>query len=423
MRIEAGSSVIVVGAGAAGLTAAHFIGQRHRVVLVEAKTRLGGHAWTYTVPDGPDRGLPLDLGFMVLNDRNYPTMSRLLQRLGGITTAPIEMSFGFSDEARALSYLINVGPDARPRAETPSDTALRTIMSEIIRFQRRASRDLESGAIGGVTLGRYLDRTAVTARLRDDYLLPMGAAIWSVAANDVLQQPAEFFLWFFRNHGLLSLDTPPQWRHMVGGAGRYVDALVAATPGLSVIRAPAMRIERGTGGVVVTLGNSERLSADYCVVAVHADDALGLLDRPSAKEQAALSAWRYRRNHAVLHCDPAVMPADPAHWASWNCRRSQGELTFSYHLNRLQNHRDTARQYFLTLASEADALPAVSPENELLRCSFTHPMFSVEAVACRHLLTEDTDRTFFCGSYFGNGFHEDAIASGLRVGSLFGAAA
>src|SRR5260221_498392 len=192
---------------AAGLAAAHAVSARHRVTLVEAERRLGGHAWTWHVGSGPDEGLPLDLGFMVMNDRNYPTMHRLLDRLGGVAIAVTEMSFGFWDDDAAFGFVVN-GP---PNVGAPDPHFLR-LLKDLLRFQRRSQQDLDQGTIGERSLDEYLIALAVPAALADDYLIPMGAAIWSTAPADLRRYPAPAFLAFFRPPGLLSLEPPPRWQ-------------------------------------------------------------------------------------------------------------------------------------------------------------------------------------------------------------------
>ncbi|MDB5466763.1 MAG: Amine oxidase, flavin-containing [Phenylobacterium sp.] len=422
--IEAGSHVVVVGGGAAGLSAARVIARRHRVTLVEAEPRLGGHAWTWRVPDGPDEGLPLDLGFMVLNDRNYPAMHEMLGQLGGLEVANTEMSFGFWDEAANFGFLVN-GP---PGGAALDDPRFRDLLKHILRFRSRALRDLATDAVGDDTLGGYLERHGVPAVVAEDYLLPMGAAIWSTAPGDLRRYPAQAFLAFFHHHGLLSLEAPPQWQHLRGGSCRYVEALLAATPDLNLVHERAARLFRSATGVTLELADGAQVSADYAVVATHADQALGLLAEPTPLERLGLAPWTYQTNHAVLHTDEQAMPPR-AYWGCWNARRRTGaqaqpSLAFTYYLNRLQNHAAAARNYFLTLAADPADLPELADDTTLLRTTFRHPVFSRAAMAGARRL-DDFDacgqaRTFFCGSYFGYGFHEDAIRSGARMAEPFG---
>lgn len=416
-----GSDVVVIGGGAAGLTAAFRAAAIHRVTLIEAEPRLGGHAWTWTVPDGPDAGLPLDLGFMVLNDRTYPAMHRLLDGLDDVRVAPTEMSFGFRDDDNGLSYVVNGLPDAAP------DARFLELLPHVLRFQRRATRDLDAGVLGAATLGAYLDVLRTPAPVIDDYLLPMGAAIWSTAPAAMRDYPAASFLAFFRNHGLLTLDRPPTWQHLVGGARTYVAALRRQTRALRVIHACALALLRHADGVTVQLSDGTSVTADAGIVATQADQALRLLDAPAEAERNALAAWRYQDNYALLHTDARVMPKRP-HWASWNARRRarDGDLLFTYWLNRLQNHDRAHADYFLTLADRRERLPDPAAADVLLETRFRHPVFIAAAIDGLRQLDAPgcaARRTWFCGSYFGHGFHEDAIASGERVAAQVAEAA
>jgi predicted NAD/FAD-binding protein len=421
--IEPGSRVLVVGGGAAGLAAAHAAAQCHRVTLVEAGPRLGGHAWTWHVEHGPDEGLPLDLGFMVLNDRNYPNMHRLLHRLDGVVVAETEMSFGFWDDDAAFGFVVN-GPAT---VETP-DPRFLGLLKDLLRFQRRSQQDVDQGTVGERSLGEYLAALAVPRAFADDYLIPMGAAIWSTTPAELRRYPAGAFLAFFRHHGLLSLEPPPRWQHLPGGSCRYVAALLARTPGLKVVHERALRLERTKDGVSLRLADGSRLDADYAIVATQADQAQALLNSPTAVERAGLAPWNYQTNHALLHTDMQVMPAR-RHWGCWNARRAARDcdLILTYYLNRLQNHAAATSDYFLTLAADRDRLPVIRPDALLLETTFRHPVFTHAAMAgVRHLENDDEcerQRTFFCGSYFGYGFHEDAIRSGERAARRFACAA
>jgi predicted NAD/FAD-binding protein len=407
---------VVIGAGASGLAAAWRLSARGPVTLVEADGRLGGHAWTWTVRDGPDAGLPLDLGFMVLNDRTYPRMHALLRELG-IAVASTEMSFGFHEDASGFGYAIN-GAATLASVGASADARFGRLLKDLLRFQRRAVADLDEERLGDLTLGEYLCNTS--GAVTDDYLAPMGAAIWSTAPADLKEYPAAAFLSFFRHHGLLTLDEPPQWQHVPGGAQTYVEALVRGAPHLRIIHARAAALARTDRGVHLHLEDGTTVAADLAVVAVPADQALALLEEPAPEERTALSPWRYQINHAALHSDAEVMPALRARWASWNARRTSRGLMFTYYLNRLQNHHD-AGHYFLTLSPDAALFDLITPACVHLRTVFRHPVFTGKARTALAALDAAgcvRRRTFFCGSYFGYGFHEDAISAGFAAAAL-----
>lgn len=405
-------SLAVVGSGAAGLAAAHLLARRHDVTIFERADRLGGHAWTVRVPDGPDAGTPLDVGFMVLNDRNYPTLHRLLASLGVDDIRKSEMSFGYCSHDATVQYALNFSAGAFTR--------LGDHLGEVLRFIRWAARDHLEGRGAGVTLLEYLKGRGFSDWLIESYVVPMGAAIWSTRPARMLEFPAAYFLEFYTNHGLLSLEDGPRWQHVHGGCDRYVDAIRRAFPGCVLTHAAVARVTRDERGVSITTQSGETRRFDGVVLAAHADESLAMLGDASFEERRCLGAWSYQRNAAVLHCDESQMPPDRAVWASWNYRQDDagGALSVTYHLNRLQEHHATARQYFLTL----NGTRPVDESLVLRRFDFDHPTYTAASIAGGRALREanGTRRTYFCGSYLGYGFHEAAIASGAAVAAAFG---
>ena len=403
--IPAGSHVAVVGAGAAGLAAAFALRSRHRVTLFEASGRAGGHAHTYML----DGQVPLDLGFMVLNDRNYPCMHALLRALGGIAVGPSEMSFGFQGPGMP-AYALNFGPDAATPAMGPEPA----LFTAIARFLRRAARDLAAGLPEDLTLADYMALVEAPEIVRARYVLPMASAIWSAAPAEVLDAPAAFILGFYRHHGLLVERDPPRWQHVVGGSRRYVEAVLAAL-GPSAVRLGARvgRVARAADHVLV---DGERF--DALVIATHANEALALLADATDEEREVLGAWRYQANAAVLHTDTALMPAERGAWASWNVTAAEtptGGPRVTYQLDRLQGL--AGGPYFLTLNPPEDVRGV---RRELV---FHHPVFSAAALAMRHRLPTlgHWQRTCYAGSYAGFGFHEDAIRAGFDAAGALGA--
>jgi predicted NAD/FAD-binding protein len=414
--LDAGARVAVIGAGAAGLTAAWLLRRQYPVILFERERHLGGHAWTVEVDDG-GRVVPLDLGFMVFNRRNYPHFTRLIEDLGGIVAEDSEMSFGYYSPAEKAGYVVNWDVRSRrPARRGEVRDLLPELLGDVLRFCRTAGQDLEAGRLGGLALGDYLGRHGFPRDFADRYAVAMGSALWSTPSHALLQFPAETFVRFFANHGMLTLTDAPQWLHIRGGSRHYVGAIAAAIPGANRGPAPVERVERLADGVAVHVEGGAPEHFDGAVLAVHADEVLGLLANPTAEERDCFSAWRYQRNDAVLHTDVTVMPPDPALWASWNYRDEEdarGLLFMTYHLNRLQGLMDARRQYFLTLNP-----PRPVPEEHVLgHYRFTHPVYTAQALAGRNSLAalNGTGRVWYCGSYFGYGFHEDAVRSGLEA--------
>jgi predicted NAD/FAD-binding protein len=393
------------------------------VTLFEREPSFGGHAQTWDVTHGPDAGLPLDVAFMVLNERNYPKLYRLLSAIGGIALGPSEMSFSYCCRESGEEYAINY--DVSRPAPVPSKMLL-SLYAEIGRFCLSASRDAANGDLGDQDLGGYLDARQFSACLRRQYIIPMGAALWSAPPGKVLSFPAALFLRFMENHGLLSLNCGRSWQHILGGSRTYVQALQEALArGSAKLRSgtTVTHVTRpneagaGTGPVTLHATGTGPERFDAVVIATHADQALRLLADPSAEEAALLGSFTYQHNDAVLHWDESVMPRRRESWASWNYEREPGEeadaVCITYHLNRLQGHHNTARQYFLTLNRRTP----VNQDKVLTRLRFSHPRFDARALKAQRSLAGRGTRnhTCFAGSYLGYGFHEDAIASGLSA--------
>jgi uncharacterized protein len=423
--------IAVIGAGAAGLSAAYRLQAACEVTLFESEPRLGGHAWTWDVSEGPDAGLPLDIAFMVTNRQNYPNLYQLLAEVGGVELGPSEMSFSYccrvSGEEYAINYdqafAVTTGGAETIRRSTLSPSSLLSLYSEIGRFCTMAARDVASADLGDQELGAYLAQRGFSESLRRRYIIPMGAALWSAPPGKVLSFPVALFLRFMDNHGLLSLNCGRSWEHVRGGSrvyvGRIVDALDKNNTRLRPCSAVASII-RNDRKVTVETRNSAAEEFDAVVIATHADQALALLADPSAEESALLSGFTYQSNEAVLHCDENVMPRNRGSWASWNYERESGDdpdaVCITYHLNRLQGHCNSEYQYFLTLNRRA----SIDQHKVLARFRFAHPLFHADALRAQRSFLERglLNRTCFAGSYLGYGFHEDAIASGLAAANM-----
>ena len=415
--------IAVVGAGAAGVSSAWLLSRRHDVVLLENNDYIGGHTNTIVVPDGPDAGTPVDTGFIVLNDRTYPTLEELF-RQWGVQTRDSDMSFGFHDEFTGLQYA-GTALDGllaqRLNALRPSFWAL---CAGVLKFHRVARRDLRENAIPeGLSLGKYLARIGVARNVVHDFILPMGAAIWSTPAREMLRFPALSFIRFFENHGLLTVTDMPQWRTVVGGSFAYTKRFRGLFTGRVVASAGVVGVERSPRPAVL-FADGSREEFDHLVLATHADEALRLLRDPSAAEREILGAWHYNKNLAVLHFDESVLPPNERAWASWNYTREQvpgadASLSVTYDMNRLQGLR-TKRRYLVSL----NRAKAISPRHIIKSISYTHPSYDAAAVASQGRFEEiDGARaTWFAGSYRGHGFHEDAVRSGAAVAAAFGIA-
>ncbi len=413
-------NVAVVGSGVAGLTTAHLLAQKHRVTLYEKNDYLGGHTNTVTLTRGPDAGTSIDTGFIVYNDRNYPTFIRLLQSLG-IQGQASDMSFSFSSREHDFEYSSYVPAGLFAQKKNLFNSVFYSMIFDILRFNRQAVRDLLEHKLDGLTLGAYLDKLTLGEPFMNFYLIPMGAAIWSTPSREIFFFPAKSFLQFFYNHGLLALKGRPAWLTIPGGAHTYVREIRSRFRGEVLINASIRSIRRTPEEVLIE-ANEERRSYDYVILAAHADESLRLLTDPAADEKKLLGAWEYIPNIATLHTDKSVMPKNPRAWASWNSTLEmplypEAPVSLTYHMNRLQS-LNTVNPYFVTL-NRHQAIPAEHVHKVI---HYTHPKYTPQSLATQSALTglNGINRTFFCGSYFGYGFHEDAVKSAAAVAEMFG---
>jgi predicted NAD/FAD-binding protein len=413
--------VAVVGAGVAGLTTAWLLAPNHAVTLFDREARAGGHTNTVTIPDGPDAGTPVDTGFIVMNHRNYPRFSRLLERLG-VELQDSDMSFSFHCERTRFHYAGNGFDGLFAQRRHLASPSFWTMLAGMARFNAVARRDLAAGSLASVTLAEYARERRVSDAVSSRYLLPMGSAIWSAPMDEIGRFPAEAFLRFFENHGLLGFRGQPQWRTVKGGSHTYVRAMLASLTGTLRLSDEVRGVRRpGRGVEVVLQDRTERF--DDVVIATHADEALRLLVDPSPEERRLLGAWRYSENRTVLHTDISVLPPRRRAWSAWNFAREAGAngaspVSVTYHMNRLQRLR-VERDYCVTLNRRGP----IAPGSVLREMTYTHPLYTFDSLATQPGLRRlnGTNGTWYCGSYFGWGFHEDAVRSGAEVALAFGA--
>jgi predicted NAD/FAD-binding protein len=416
-RSDVRRRVAVIGGGVAGIVAAHLLQDSCEVTIFEKEDYLGGHTHTVSVPHGPDAGTPVDTGFIVFNEATYPLFIRFLEELE-VPSRETQMSFGFHCERTGLFY---AGTDLdgifAQRSNVFSASYYRFLF-EIVRFCRQGKADLQHGQELG-TLDDYVARHRFSSFMVENYLLPMAAAIWSTPAGRVGQFPALSFLRFFHNHGLLSLLDRPKWRTVAGGSCSYVRAFLRRFRGTVRLEAPIAKVLRGTAGVSVEVAGEEPRIFDDVFIAAHADQALRLLGDPSPEEARLLGAWRYEENATVLHTDVSVLPPTPKAWACWNFRREAREearVYVTYAMNLLQG-LSAQKQYLVTLNR-----PSPHEESQVLASLvYHHPVYTRESMDTQSSLASLNGRrgTYFCGSYFGFGFHEDAVRSSHEAVAQF----
>jgi len=411
--------IAVIGAGVSGLTAAWLLSEKHDVELFEAGDYAGGHTNTEQVEAG-GRTWPVNTGFIVFNDWTYPGFIRLMDRLG-VASEVSDMSFSVDSHSSGLQYngtSLNTLFAQRRNLFKP---AFLKMIREILRFNQESRADLAADTIpDGETLGQYLDRNRYSQYFRNNYIVPMGAAIWSAPEIVLEQFPIRFFLQFFNNHGMLSVDDRPTWRVISGGSATYVDRMMERLGECTHLNSPISAVERDEEGVtVVTNGNRHRF--DQVILACHSDQALAMLKDATGQEQEILGAIGYQKNDVVLHTDASVLPSNRRAWAAWNYRipgTNSEPVSVTYNMNILQNFDDAPETFCVTLNRSHD----IAEDTVIKRFEYDHPVFTLDAVAAQERYDEigNRNRTHFCGAYWFNGFHEDGVQSALRVTRAFG---
>jgi predicted NAD/FAD-binding protein len=410
-------SIAVVGAGIAGLVAAERLARAHDVILFEAEDRLGGHTHTVDVATPGGGSLAIDTGFIVCNDRTYAGFLALMARLG-VSLRPSTMSFSLRCERTGLEYN---GADLdrlfvqRRNLLRPSHWGM---IRDILRFHRDALalRGSETPLGDVLAAGRY------GRAFRERYLVPMMAAIWSAEPQKLMAMPARFFVAFFANHGMLSVNDRPQWFTVVGGSRSYLAPLAAGFRERVRLGAPVERLQRTADGVLVTVRGQQPERFDGAVVAAHSDQALAMLGDADDAERATLGAIPYQENDVVLHTDASLLPRRKKAWAAWNYHlpaRPSARATVTYCMNLLQGLPGDA-VYNVTL-NHSDA---IDPAKVLRRFVYHHPVFDVAGVRAQERVQDlgGRRRVWWCGAWCGFGFHEDGVQAGLRVAADFGLA-
>ncbi len=406
--------VAIIGGGVAGIVSAQLLQDSYQVTIFEANSYLGGH--TNTVEVSP--GIAVDTGFIVLNDQTYPTFTKFLE----ILDVPIrysDMSFAFHSKSRKLAYAgtgLNGFFADRLNLLRPK---FYRFLFELQLFCKNSSEDLRGNGLLELTLGDYLKSKKYSKTLINDYILPIGASIWSTPSIEMLKFPALTFINFFKNHGLLSLQDRPKWQTVVGGSQEYVKKFKQNFKGEILLDSPVELITRGDIGVTVKTISSED-KFDYLIFALHADQILPIFSNPSIEETNCFSKWTYNYNHTVLHTDLSVLPKNPRAWASWNYNAEETEdgqsLSVTYDMNRLQG-LTTKERYLVTLSPNHQ----IDPRKIIKEYEYYHPLYTSESLLTQKIIKSFNGRSniFYAGSYLGYGFHEDAVVSSNNLASHF----
>jgi predicted NAD/FAD-binding protein len=409
--------VAVVGAGVSGLVAAYLLHRDHDVTVFEAGDYAGGHV--NTIPVDVESGrYEVDTGFIVFNEQNYPNFRRLLRRLR-IGEQASDMSFSVSSRHDDFEYASQSANAIFAKRSHLVRPRFYRMLAEKVRFHREARRLLEQ--LGdGPTLGEFLDARRYSRTFIDRLIVPQVAAVWSAPEQEARAFPAKYLARFLDNHGLLQVGNHPRWSTVPGGSARYVEAMTRTFKRKVRLQAPVVSIRRDEDSVEIRQRNSEPETFDTVIVATHSDQALRMLSDATPRERELLSAFEYQTNEVALHTDARVLPRRRRAWASWNYQvvdKATGSSAVTYHMNRLQSI-DAPEQFCVTLNN----LEGIDSDKVVRRLRYQHPVFTHRSVSAqdRHESVLGANRTYFCGAYWGYGFHEDGVDSALRVAAHFG---
>lgn len=428
--IPEGRRVAVIGSGVAGLTAAYVLNRQDSVTLFEADSRLGGHAHTHDVPQAGGPVLGIDTGFIVHNERTYPTLLRLFAELG-IETQDSEMSMSVRCDGCGLEY---AGARAKGRGILPRPSTLLRgryllMLLEVMRFYRRARAlvSAENSPSGPeLTLGEFLAREKFSSYFISHFMTPIVSAVWSCDPTTALAYPARYLFTFLAHHGLLGVSGSPQWRTVTGGSRSYVEKVAATLPEIR-LSSPVTGVRRHADGVVLTTstgaGTLTTETFDAVVIATHPAQALGMLTDASPAERAALGGMPYSVNHTVFHRDAAVLPSSDNAKASWNyrlpsCDARPDKVLVSYDMTRLQRLDPVDGGRYIVSLGESEL---IADNTVIERMVYEHPQYTPDSLrAQQRILALGDDRLAFAGAYHGWGFHEDGALSGVRAAARLG---
>jgi len=404
--------IAIIGTGIAGNVAAYHLSRDHDITVFEANNYIGGHTHTHDIRVA-HQAHAVDTGFIVFNYKTYPHFTRLLKELD-VEVQPSSMSFSVKCEKTGLEYngtTLNSLFAQRSNLLKPS---FYRMIKDILRFNREAVQVLDTEQ-ASISLGDFLYQGDYGKEFIESYLIPMGAAIWSADPIQMMKFPAGFFIRFFHNHGMLSIDERPVWHVIKGGSREYVKKLTAPFKDRIYLNSAVEMVRRNANNVEIYLANGEKFLFDQVFIATHSDQALQLLQDPTEIEKQVLGSITYQQNEAVLHTDESLLPKRKLAWAAWNyhiLKRQQDRVALTYNMNILQNLQSN-QTFCVTLNNDS----AINPDKIIKRVQYAHPVFTPDAVAAqkRHAEVNGMNRTYFCGAYWRFGFHEDGVWSALNA--------
>ena len=398
----------VIGSGISGLSAAYHFSKNHKVDLFEQDDHFGGHSLTYDIKE-EDKVVPVDLGFIVFNEQTYPNLISFFRELD-VPFEKSNMSFSVSVKDSSVEYGGSGLNAIFANKKNLLNLKFLKMINEIISFYKKAPSLLNHN-LSEDTLGNYLEKSKLSKYFIEYHIIPMVAAIWSMPFEKAKDMPLKLFLNFFINHGLFKLKNRPQWYTVTNRSRAYVNKVLEKISGEVFKNYKVSKILRSENNVRISIGN-EYLDYDHVILASHADQSLKILEEPTLEEDKILKRFSYVSNKAYLHIDENLMPLRKSAWSSWNSITKDNRTCITYWLNKLQNLK-TSKNYFLTL----NPVEQINNNKILKKIDFTHPYFNKENVKLQKDLhkLQGKKRTWFCGSYFGYGFHEDGLKSSIEL--------
>ena len=411
--------IAIVGTGISGLTTAYLLNKKHAVTVFEKNDYVGGHTHTHNI-NLNNKNYAVDSGFICYNENTYPNFIKLLKILG-VESQKTTMGFSVKSKKKKLEYAGNSLNSLFSQRKNIFSISFLWMIRDILLFNKNAKKDLATIS-SKITLGEYLKNNNYSKAFIYNYIVPMGAAIWSTKATSMLDISALFFIRFFDNHGLLQINNRPNWWVIKGGSKEYVKKLVSSFKENIRLSSPVYSINRTDEKIEIKLrsDNAQIETFDAVVIATHSDQALKLLSDKTSLEEEILSALPYQKNEALLHTDHSVLPKNKLAWASWNYnldQESEAPIALTYNMNILQSFNAT-ETFCVTLNSNG----LINPTKVIKKLKYDHPLFTVKGIAAQKRKHEisGVNNTYFCGAYWRNGFHEDGVVSALDVAKQFG---